>query len=152
VPGPQEVPGTVLFACTMNAVRSPVAAAILAYLTNQRCTVFSAGVHEGRPDPFVAVVMDEIGIDVTDHEPQVFRALGDRTFDLIITLSPEAHHHALELTRVMAANVEYWPTLDPSTLPANAPRSKRINAYRHLRDELFARIKERFDLEGSPKV
>ena len=107
----RELPGAVLFACTMNAVRSvdgrprscatsPEAAA----------TSHSAGVQAGMPDPFAAAVMDEIGIDVSQHNPHTLRDLHDTSFDLIVTLSPEAHHQALELTRTMAVDVEYWPT------------------------------------------
>ena len=107
-----DAPEAVLFACTLNAVRSPMAAAILSHLTGARIKVASAGVKLGHPDPFAVAVMDEIGIDISEHEPTVIADLGNATFDLIITLSPEAQHHAVELTRTMAADVEHWPTLD----------------------------------------
>lgn len=142
------VPGSVLFACTMNAVRSPMAAAILSHLAGRRIRVASAGVRAGAPDPYVAAVMDEIGIDVSEHEPQPLESLGDATFELIITLSPEAHHHALELTRIMPADVEYWPTLDATVSIDSASREERLKAYRKVRDELFVGIKKRFSLPG----
>jgi protein-tyrosine-phosphatase len=147
-----EVPGSVLFCCTMNAVRSPMAAAILAHLAGSRTRVTSAGVRAGSPDPYMVAVMDEIGIDVSDHEPRPMASLGEETFDLIITLSPEAHHHALELTRVMAADVEYWPTIDATVKPGKSTREATLARYRHVRDQLFSRIKTRFGLAVAPSV
>jgi protein-tyrosine-phosphatase len=141
-----------LFACTLNAVRSPMAAAILHQLAGSRFSVTSAGVRRGHADPFVMAVMDEIGIDVTAHQPRVFGELERQTFSTIITLSPEAQHHAVELTRIMKAEVEYWPTFDPSMLPAAAGRVVLLNAYRKLRDDLADRIKGRFEIAGGPSV
>ena len=94
--------------------------------------------------------MDEIGIDVSGHTPNAIADLYDTSFDLVISLSPEAHHQALEMTRTMAVDVEYWPTLDPSLQQGN--RDQRLDAYRALRDQLFRRIKQRFHLEGAPVV
>ena len=149
-PRPTTVPSAVLFACTLNAIRSPMAAAILKHLTGGRVYVESAGARPGERDPFVTVVMDEIGIDMADHVPHAIADLHDTTFDLIITLSPEAHHQALELTRTMAVDVEYWPTLDPSFVMGN--REQILASYRTVRDALFARIKARFALTGGPTV
>jgi protein-tyrosine-phosphatase len=147
-----EAPPRILFACTLNAVRSPMAAAILHQLAGRRMDVSSAGVRCGHPDPFVMAVMDEIGIDVTQHQPRTFTDLERRTFSTIITLSPEAQHHAVELTRIMKADVEYWPTFDPSMLPPTANRGHRLTAYRRLRDDLLSKIKTRFAIEGGPSV
>lgn len=146
----QELPGAVLFACTMNAVRSPMAAAILAHLAGHRIYVASAGVRAGEPDPFIIEVMDEIGIDVSKHTPLAIRDLNDTSFDVIVSLSPEAHHQALELTRTMAVEVEYWPTIDPSLTQGS--RAQVLDAYRTLRDQLFQRIRRRFGLAGGPSV
>ena len=148
----RELPGAVLFACTMNTVRSVMGAAILRHLAGQRSYVHSAGVKAGDPDPFVTIVMDEIGIDVSQHSPETLSELHDTSFDLIVTLSPEAHHQALELTRTMAVEVEYWPTFDATTLVGHASREQIAQAYRAVRDQLFTRIKQRFALEGGPSV
>ena len=152
VRGAGDVPKAVLFACTLNAIRSPIAAAILRHLARNRIYVESAGVKAGERDPFVDQVMNEIGIDTTQHRPQTLSDLHDTTFDLIITLSPEAHHQALELTRTMAVDVEYWPTLDPSLILELGNRDRALEAYRGVRDGLFNRIKERFPLTGFPSV
>ena len=150
--GERGLPGAVLFVCTMNSVRSPMAAAILRHLAGRRVYIASAGVRAGGPDAFAAAVMEEIGIDITQHTPHTLRDLYDTSFDLIVTLSPEAHHQALELTRTMAVEVEYWPTFDATSMVGYASREQILEAYRAVRDQLFARIKQRFGLEGGPTV
>ena len=142
-------PHAVLFACGMNTVRSPMAAGLFHELFGKTAYVGSAGVQKGEPDPFAAAVMAEIGIDITRHKPITFEELDELeglNFDLIVTLSPPAHHKALELTRIHAAEVEYWPTLDPTGVEGS--REQRLNAYRAVRDELMARIRERFGRPG----
>jgi len=151
-PGQRELPGAVLFACTTNAVRSVMAAAILRHLAGKRAYVTSAGVRAGTPDPFVTAAMDEIGIDVSQHNPHTLHDLHDTSFDLIITLSPEAHHQALELTRTMAVDVEYWPTFDATMMAGQGSREQVLLHYRGVRDQLFDRIKTRFGFEGGPTV
>ena len=135
----------VLFACGMNAVRSPMAAGLLREMFGTNVYVGSAGVQKGELDPFAVAAMQEIGIDISRHRPMTFEELEDLeglNFDLIVTLSPPAHHKALELTHKVAADVEYWPTLDPTAAEGN--REQRLNAYREVRDELMVRIRERF--------
>ena len=148
----QELPGAVLFACTMNAVRSPMAAAMLSHLAGRRVYVASGGVRAGEPDPFVVAVMGEIGIDVSRHKPHTLADLGDTSFDLIVTLSPEAHHTALELTRTMAVDVEYWPTIDATVTVGQGTREQTLASYRRVRDQLFKKIRQRFGLDGGPSV
>ena len=148
----QALPGAVLFACTMNAVRSPMAAAILRHLAGRRCYVQSAGIRAGELDAFMVAAMEEIGIDVSQHTPHTIGDLNDTSFDLIVSLSPEAHHQALELTRTMAVDVEYWPTFDASMMQGQGNREQVLDAYRTVRDRLFRRIKQRFGLEGGPTV
>lgn len=151
-PASRELPGAVLFACTTNAVRSVMAAAMLRHLAGKRAYVASAGVRAGTPDPFVTAVMDEIGIDVSQHTPNTLRDLNDTSFDLIVTLSPEAHHQALELTRTMAVDVEYWPTMDATAMTDQGTREQALMHYRGVRDQLFERIRKRFGFEGGPTV
>lgn len=147
-----DLPGAVLFACTMNAVRSPMAASMLRHLAGRRVYVESAGVRAGDHDPFVDAVMEEIGIDVTRHNPRTLADLHDTSFDLIVTLSPEAHHQALELTRTMAVEVEYWPTFDASLMIGSGNREQTLQSYRQVRDLLFRKIKTRFGFAGGPSV
>ena len=142
-------PQAVLFACGLNAVRSPMAAGLFQQLFGKSVTVGSAGVQKGELDPFAIAVMDEIGVDIARHKPVTFEELDELeglNFDLIVTLSPPAHHKALELTHTIAADVEYWPTVDPTGIEGN--REQRLEAYRDVRDQLMARIRERFGGPG----
>ena len=137
-----ERPHAVLFACTMNAVRSPMAAALLRHLAGKTIYVESAGVKAGSLDPLAVEAMDEIGIEMAAHKPRRFEELEDSSFDLVVSLSPEAQHRAVELTRTAATEVEYWPTFDPTAVEGS--REQRLAAYRSVRDSLMTRIKARF--------
>ncbi len=127
-----------------------MASALMRHLTNRRVYAKSAGVRTGEADGFAIAAMEEIGIDISRHEPITLSELHDTSFDLIVTLAPEAHHQALEMTRTMAVDVEYWPTIDPSL--ASGSREQVLDAYRSCRDQLMQRIKQRFDLGGGPVV
>ncbi|TQV74430.1 low molecular weight phosphatase family protein [Denitrobaculum tricleocarpae] len=146
----RDLPDAVLFSCTMNAVRSPMAESILKHLLGHRIYVDSAGVRGGELDGFAIEVMDEIGIDISRHKAKTFDTLEDTSFDLIISLSPEAQHRAVELTRTMACEVEFWNTFDPSIVEGN--REVRLDAYRQVRDQLLKRITERFTLDLKPNL
>ena len=143
-------PSSVLFCCTQNSIRSPMAEALLKYLHGRRIYVDSVGVRASEIDGFAIAAMDEIGIDLTKHKSKTFEQLEDTSFDLIISLSPEAQHSAVEMTRTMACDVEYWPTMDPSLIEGT--REERLEAYRDVRDTLLARIRERFPLSGAPQI
>lgn len=133
---------SVLFMCALNAVRSPMAEGIARHYFGRSLYVESAGVRPDVIDPFTVAVMEEIGIDLAGHTPRSLEELEDTGFDLIVTLSPEAHHRAMELTRTMAVEVEYWPTFDPTATQGS--RDQRLDAYRSVRDGLKQRIMERF--------
>jgi protein-tyrosine-phosphatase len=137
---------SVLFICGRNAVRSPIARALTESLYPGRFRTASAGIAPGDRDPFVDAVLAEIGLSLGEHRPTALEALGALDFDLAVTLSPEAHHRALEiLTREHAIPVEYWPTPDPTG--AFGSREQILFAYRDLRDRLAARLRGRF---GAP--
>lgn len=140
-----DLPSAVLFACTNNSIRSPMAEAILKFLHGRQIYVNSVGVHEREVDGFAVAVMDEIGIDISGHTPKTFETLEDTSYDVVVSLSPQAQHKAVEMTRVMACEVEFWPTFDPSMID-DENREVRLQAYRDVRDQLMARIKERFPL------
>ncbi|MBN9061808.1 MAG: low molecular weight phosphatase family protein [Rhizobiales bacterium 65-9] len=130
-----------LFICAYNAVRSPMAEAIARHYFGRSIYVQSAGVHKGDLDPLMLEAMNEIGVSVEKHRPRTIEELEEwegLNFDVIITLSPDAHHQALDLTRSIAADVEYWPTPDPTLVEGN--REQRLDAYRQARDMLVERI------------
>lgn len=134
-------PGAILFMCGMNAIRSPMAEALAKSMLPNGTYIASAGVRTGERDPFVDVVLDEIGLTIGRHQPQTLDDLEDDYFDLIVTLAPEAHHAALELTRSLSVDVSYWPTPDPSV--ARGTREQILDAYRDVRDHLKGLIEKR---------
>ncbi|MEX1147190.1 MAG: hypothetical protein WEB93_02300 [Sphingomonadales bacterium] len=146
------MPTSVLFACSLNRVRSPIAEAIAKHLLGKRIFVDSVGVRrdEDDPDPFVVAVMDEIGLGLERHKPKSFEELEDASFDLVISLSPEAQHQAVELTRTTACDLEYWPMPDPTAVEGS--REVVLDAYRELRDLLMERIRKRFAINPPPRV
>lgn len=142
----QKRPQAVLFLCGQNSIRSPMAAAITKHYFGKSIYTSSAGVRKGESDPFVTAVMEEIGIDLSKHKPATVEEREDDeglNFDLAISLSPQAHHRALELTRKLPIEVEYWPTTDPTI--EEGSREHKLEAYRNVRDELVKKIKQRFD-------
>lgn len=141
-----ELPGAVLFACTHNSVRSPMAEGLLKRLLGHKVFVDSVGVREGEVDGFAVAVMRELDIDISKHHAKTFDQLEDTSFDLIVSLSPEAQHSAVELTRTMACDVEYWRIMDPGIVEGS--REDQLQAYRDVRDELRRRIEARFREDG----
>ncbi len=127
-----------------------MAEAILKHLHGNRIYVDSVGVRRGPLDAFAVTVMDEIGIDLSRHRVKSFDDLEDSYFDLVISLSPDAQHRAVEMTRTMACELSYWNTFDPTSVRGS--RESRLDAYRQVRDHLMARILERFPPPGTPKV
>lgn len=146
----RALPGSVLFACGENSIRSPMAEGIMKLLHGRRLYVQSAGVRRGQVDPFAVQVMDEIGVDLSKHVAKSFDDLGDEYFDLVISLAPEAQHRAVELTRNSSCEIEYWPMPDPSYVEGS--RETRLEAYRELRALLLRRIRERFPAGTGPSV
>jgi protein-tyrosine-phosphatase len=138
----------VLFACNFNRVRSPMAEGLLKKLAGNRIFVDSCGLRQETgeeaqgADPFTREVMAEIGVALDGHAPKTFDELEDDSFDLVISLTPEAQHRAVELTRGRAVEIEYWPTFDPTLTEGS--REARLAAYRAVRDSLSRRIAERF--------
>jgi protein-tyrosine-phosphatase len=140
-----DLPGAVLFACNFNQVRSPMAEALVKLMFGDKIYVDSAGLKhdaDDTPDPFVVAVMDELGADLSHHKPKTFDELEDDSFDLVISLTPEAQHRAVEMARGRSVEIEYWPTHDPTL--AMGPREEVLAGYREVRDALAARIRERF--------
>jgi protein-tyrosine-phosphatase len=145
-----ELPGSILFACTHNAIRSPMAEGLMKYLHGRRIYVDSVGVRPEPVDPFAVAALDEIGIDLSRHQPKSFDDLENEFFDLVVSFSPEAQHQAVELTRTSSCEIEFWPTMEPSLVEGS--REVRLDAYRTLRDQLLERLTRRFPPRGAPVV
>jgi protein-tyrosine-phosphatase len=142
------LPNAVLFACNFNRVRSPMAEALLKRALGTRVYVDSCGVllspnsEETGADPFVQSVIAETGCDLARHAPKTFDDLDADAFDLVISLTPQAQHRAVEMTRGRATEIEYWPTFDPTQM--GGMREARLQAYRAVRDALAVKIADRF--------
>ncbi len=140
-----DLPGAVLFACNLNRIRSPMAEGLMKRRFGNQVYVDSCGLRagdDGGVDPFALAAMDEIGVDLSGHRGKTFEDVEAHAFDVVISLSPEAHHRALELARGRAVDIEYWPTLDP-TLTVGA-RDTVMDAYRAVRGALEDNIRRRF--------
>ena len=146
----KALPSAVLFACTNNSIRSPMAEGILKHLQGHRIYVDSVGMRKSEINGFAVAAMEEIGIDIGQHKSKTFSDLEDTSYDLVISLSPEAQHSAVELTRFMSCEVLFWNTFDPSI--AHGSRDVRLEAYRQVRDTLLNKIKETFPQEGQANL
>jgi protein-tyrosine-phosphatase len=144
------LPSSVLFACSQNSIRSPMAEALAKRLYGQTAYLDSVGVRATELDSFAAAVLDEVGIDLHTHRGKSFDDVDPSSFDLIVTLSPEAHHRALEFTRSASTDVEYWPIPDPSAVEGS--REVRLDAFRRTRDMILARLKARFGAPAGPSL
>lgn len=138
----QVLPSSVLFCCTMNVVRSPMAEGLMKRYHGGRVFIDSAGVRLGAADPLMPAVMAEIGVDMGRHKPKTFAGLVDDSFDMVIALSDEAWDAARDLVRYRHCDIRRWKVADPSL--AEGTREARLAAYRHLRDDLRERILDLF--------
>ena len=137
-----KLPSSVLFVCTVNSVRSAMAEGILKKLHGERIYVDSAGLRVGDQNGYMIEVMTEIDIDLSNHQSKAIDSLNDTSFDIIISLSPEAQSAAVELTRWMSCEVAYWPTLDPDAIRGR--RDSRLVGFREIRDDLVDKIRTKF--------
>lgn len=140
----KALPGSVLFTCNLNAVRSPMAEALMKTLFGKQIYVDSAGLEPSARDPFAISVMSEIGIDMSGDHPLDLEAIDIGSFDLVICLTPETCARVKDLTRGQAVDIEFWPTLDPFAAGERGSREQRLEAYRRLRDDLRDMLQRRF--------
>ena len=138
---------SILFACNMNSVRSPMAAALMRLYGKDELRIDSAGVYEGGLDPFVEMVMGELGVPMDGHEPKALSGVNLEDFDVVIALTPEA---AVEARRQMPKeSIEFWDIENPSE--ERGSREAILESYRRVRDELIRRLRARFpDLHKKP--
>lgn len=104
----------VLFLCTGNSARSPMAEALLRHRSAGRVEVRSAGsLPKDAFHPNVArVLRQEYGIATAPRQPQSLAALAGRRFDYVITLCDKVR----EVPRDHgAATTMHWSLPDPAT-------------------------------------
>lgn len=134
----------VLFACNMNSVRSPMAAALLRLNAEDGVKVDSAGIYEGGLDPFVEIVMNELGVAMHDHEPKTLDDVDLTSFDVVIALTPEAAVEARK--KLPRASIEFWDIENPSE--ERGGRDAIVASYKRVRDTLKEKIVRRFSSEN----
>ena len=148
-----DIPSSLLFCCDHNAIRSPMAEGLMKKFYGQAAYVQSAGVYNDLEiDGFAVAVCAELRVELSRHRSRSFDEMqqwGDDLsgFDLVVALSPASQRQALELTRYYHLTVEYWQILDPTGL--SEAREAKLDAYRQARDQIRARMLDRF---GPPTV
>jgi protein-tyrosine-phosphatase len=135
-------PRSILFCCTLNAVRSPMAEGLAKAMLPKSIYVDSAGLSTQTLDGFAVAAMQEIGIDIRDHNTQSFNDIRADEFELIVALSPESFARARELARAVAVDVVHWPISDPTG--ETGTREQRMQAYRAVRDTIRSEIRKHF--------
>lgn len=134
---------SILFACTLNRTRSPMAEGLARRTCGEAVTVDSCGVSPAEDfDPFMLAVLAEVGASLPDRPGKGFEALDDQDFDLIVSLSPDADATAQRLGAARGIAVKSWPTPDPTV--AEGSRESILAAYREVRDALDRRIRGLF--------
>ncbi|HEX2177023.1 MAG TPA: ArsR family transcriptional regulator [Nocardioidaceae bacterium] len=137
----------VLFVCTGNSARSPIAEALLRHHTADRVTVTSAG---SRPKPrlhpnTLRVLDDQFGIDITGQRPRHLDTLAGQRFDHVITLCDKARETCPELPdhprRI------HWSIPDPAT--ASDTGQAGYPAFRHTAADIDTRIRHLLPLLAS---
>jgi protein-tyrosine-phosphatase len=139
------LPKSLLFACTHNMIRSPIAEGLMKSLFPEGIYIDSCGIKAGILDGFLISVMEEVGIDVSDHTPKSFNDLEGKYFDLIICFSEESYEIALQLTKSESTEVEYWPVFDAAL--TSDKREERLRAYRQVRTMISQRLHDRFNIK-----
>ena len=137
-----RMPGSILFLCGQNAIRSPMAEVLARHILPDRVLVRSAGLNSGTRDPFVDAVIAEAGLPLVPHDPHALDEIEDDLIDVVVALTPAAAVRAGELARTASIEVLTWDIPDPSL--AEGRRDTVLAAYREVRDQLDALIREHF--------
>ena len=145
------MPGSVLFCCDHNAIRSPIAEGLAKLYYGKKIFIQSAGIlNELEIDGFAISVCEEIGIKLAKHQPRSFLDMdqwGDRidSFELVVALSETSKRQVIEATKSYAVKVIYWPIFDP-TVAVNRWEEKMEN-YRKTREQISSKL---IDFFGTP--
>jgi protein-tyrosine-phosphatase len=134
--------GAILFVCTQNAVRSVIAEALFRQLkVADHLNVMSCGVRVGAPDGFAMTVLDELGINVTEHEPRDFEGLSADDFTHIISFSSEARDFVTDWSDGRVRH-DYWPVEPPQISERN--RTATLESYKLIRDKIATQLTQVF--------
>ncbi len=132
------MPRRVLFLCTHNSARSQIAEALLRHLAGQRFEAHSAGTRPSQLDPLATAVMREIGIDMSGQRSKDVRDYAQQSIDCVITVCDQAREECpvFPATRLQL----HWSVPDPAAVEDG--EASRLTAFRRIRDDLSARIRE----------
>ena len=105
----------VLFVCTGNSARSPIAEALMRHHGGNTVHVTSAGTHpRPRLHPHaVRVLRSEFGIDVAGQKPTDIGGLTTRRFDRVVTLCDKARERCPQFAH--QPRRVHWSLQDPAT-------------------------------------
>ena len=135
-------PSAVLFVCYLNSIRSPMAEGLMKKRFGNQTYVQSCGMSSGEIDDLMVAVMNEKGIDMSNHKSRTLADLGDTSFDVIIAFTQDAGDAAKAYFEDTDTIIEVWPTPDPTagTLDVRS----MMNNYRSVRDYIDGRLERRF--------
>jgi arsenate reductase (thioredoxin) len=130
----------VLFICTANAARSQMAEGLLRAKYGNRFDVYSAGTRPSRVSFRAIQVMQEIGIDISQHHSKTLNEISGITFDLAVTLCDNAHQICPVIFCAKKTIHQGFP--DPHLTPGGD--DEVLEGYRNVRDRIAAWIDTAF--------
>ncbi len=113
---PNRRPQSVLFSCTMNAVRSPMAEAIARNLYGREIYFASAGVRAGEPDGFAMATMEDYGVSIAKHKPHTFEDLEEALLEELLLSTYQEELAVLAAANQLTAAGGAEPTTDSSRM------------------------------------
>lgn len=127
----------VLILCTGNSCRSQMAEGWLRHLLADKVEVASAGTHPAScVHPLAVKVMAEVGVDISHHQPKGVGTLGDREWDLVVTVCDSAK----EECPYFAGAREQLHISFPDPVAAVGTEEERLSVYRKVRDDIRQRL------------
>jgi len=132
----------VLFLCTGNSCRSQMAEAWLRKLGGENFAVYSAGLEPHGINPYTITVMEELGIDMSDHSSDhLDKYKGEIDFDFLITVCGNADERCPYFPG-MGTRL-HWPFEDPAAFVG--PEDETLAAFRTVRDQIKEKIQAWLD-------
>ena len=126
----------ILFICTHNPARSQMAEGLLRSLGDDQFEVFSAGTEATQVRPFAIKAMAEVGVDISKQQSKILERYLNEPFDQVITVCDTAAEVCPLFPAV--AKMKHW--LFPDSSKATGSEEEQLAVYRHVRDDIRARI------------
>jgi arsenate reductase (thioredoxin) len=128
----KQVLEKVLFVCTHNSARSHMAEGFVNALYGDRYSAFSAGTEPSKVSPYAVRVMQEIGIDISDHRSKSVDEFIDQDLDYVVTVCD----HAKEACPFFLGGRKalHKGFQDPASV--TGAEDEKLSVFRHVRDEI----------------